>query len=72
MENLILSFKVVAPLIILMLLGAFMLRVHIFDDATVKKMNTAVFKVFLPALIFYTIYNSSIAAIKDIRVAAYA
>lgn len=72
MENLILSFKVVAPLIILMLLGAFMLRVHIFDDATVKKMNTAVFKVFLPALIFYNIYNSSIEDIKDIRAALYA
>ena len=72
MENLIISFKVVAPLIILMLLGAFMLRVHIFDDATVKKMNTAVFKVFLPALIFYNIYNSSIDDIKDIRAALYA
>ena len=72
MENLILSFKVVAPLIVLMLLGAFMLRVHIFDDATVKKMNTAVFKVFLPALIFYNIYNSSIDDIKDIRAALYA
>ena len=72
MENLILSFKVVAPLLILMLLGAFMLRVHIFDDATVKKMNTAVFKVFLPALIFYNIYNSSIDDIKDIRAALYA
>lgn len=72
MENLILSFKVVAPLIVLMLLGAFMLRVHIFDDATVKKMNTAVFKVFLPALIFYNIYNSSIDDIKDIKAALYA
>lgn len=72
MENLILSFKVVAPLIILMLLGAFMLRVHIFDGATVKKMNTAVFKVFLPVLIFYNIYNSSIEDIKDIRAALYA
>ncbi len=49
-----------------------LLRVHIFDDATVKKMNTAVFKVFLPALIFYNIYNSSIEDIKDIRAALYA
>ena len=72
MENLVISFKVVAPLIILMLLGGFMLRVHIFDDATVKKMNTAVFKVFLPSLIFYNIYNSSIDDIKDIRAAFYA
>ena len=48
-----------------------LLRVHIFDDTTVEKMNTAVFKVFLPALIFYNIYNSSIddmgVRIKAIR-----
>ena len=49
-----------------------MLRVHIFDDATVKKMNTAAFKVFIPALIFYNIYSSSIDDIKDIRAALYA
>lgn len=60
MENLIISFRVVAPLIILMLLGFGMLRLHIFDSDTVKKMNGVVFKVFLPALIFNNIYNSSI------------
>ena len=71
MENLIVSFKVVAPLLILMLLGAVLLRVHIFDTATVKKMNAAIFKVFLPALIFNNIYNSSIDDIKDIKTALY-
>ena len=71
MENLIVSFKVVAPLLILMLLGAFLLRVHIFDTATVKKMNAAIFKVFLPAMIFNNIYNSSIEDIKDIKTALY-
>ena len=71
MENLMVSFKVVAPLLILMLLGAILLRVHIFDSATVKKMNAAIFKVFLPALIFNNIYNSSIDDIKDIKTALY-
>ena len=71
MENLIVSFKVVAPLLILMLLGAVLLRVHIFDNATVKKMNAAIFKVFLPAMIFNNIYNSSIEDIKDIKTALY-
>lgn len=72
MTNLLVSFRVVAPLLILMLLGAFMLRVHIFDDATVKKMNTVVFKVFLPALIFNNIYNSSVDDIKNVNTALYA
>ncbi|MBQ3022083.1 MAG: AEC family transporter [Clostridia bacterium] len=71
MENLIISFKVVAPLLILMLLGAFLLRIHIFDTATVKKMNGAVFRVFLPVLIFNNIYNSSIDDVKNITTALY-
>lgn len=72
MGNLILSFKVVFPLLLLMSLGYFMLRVHILDDATVKKMNSAVFKVFLPVLIFNNIYNSSIEDVKDIKAAVFA
>ncbi len=71
MENLIISFNVVAPLLILMLLGAFLLRVHIFDTELVKKMNAAVFKVFLPALIFNNIYNSSIDDVRNIKTALY-
>ena len=67
MKNLILSFEIVAPLLILMLLGAFLRKVKVFDDATVKKMNGAVFRVFLPALIFNNIYNSSIEDIKNIK-----
>ena len=71
MKNLILSFEIVAPLLILMLLGAFLRKVKVFDDTTVKKMNGAVFRVFLPALIFNNIYNSSIDDIKNIDTALY-
>ena len=71
MANLIVSFEVVAPLLILMLLGAVLLRVHIFDEITVKKMNAAVFRVFLPALIFNNVYNSSVDDVKNIGTALY-
>lgn len=71
MANLIVSFEVVAPLLILMLLGAMLLRIHIFDESTVKKMNAAVFKIFLPALIFNNVYNSSIDDVKNIGTALY-
>lgn len=71
MQNLIISFNVVAPLLILMLLGGFLLRVHILDTATVKKMNSVIFRVFLPALIFNNIYNSSIDDVKNINTALY-
>ena len=72
MSNLIVSFNVVAPLLMLMLLGAFLLRIHIFDSEIVKKMNAAIFKVFLPALIFNNLYTSSINDVKDIRTGIYA
>lgn len=71
MTNLIVSFEVVAPLLILMLLGAMLLRIHILDEPTVKKMNAAVFKVFLPALIFNNVYNSSVNDVKNIGTALY-
>lgn len=72
MENLKLSFEIIAPLLILMLLGGFLRKIQVFDDNTVKKMNAAIFKVFLPTLIFYNLYNSSVADIKDIGTALYA
>jgi len=72
MDNLMVSFRVVAPLLLLMLLGALMLRLHIFDEATVKKMNSAVFKIFLPVLIFNNLYNSSIDDIRNISTGLYA
>jgi len=71
MENLRVSFEVVAPLLILMLLGGFLRRIQIFDENTVKKMNASIFKVFLPTLIFYNLYKSSVDDIKDIDTALY-
>lgn len=72
MENLKLSFEIIAPLLILMLLGGFLRKIQVFDDSTVKKMNASIFKVLLPTLIFYNLYNSSVADIKDIGTALYA
>lgn len=71
MSNLILSFEVVAPLLILMLLGAFMLKIKLFDADMVTKLNKVSFKVFIPVLIFYNVYNSSIEEIKNIRPAIF-
>lgn len=72
MENLKLSFEIIAPLLILMLLGGFLRKIQVFDDNTVKKMNASIFKVFLPTLIFYNLYNSSVDDVKDIGTALYA
>lgn len=71
-ENLLVSLRVVAPLLLLMLLGGFLLKVHVLDSSTVKKMNGAIFKVFLPALIFNNLYNSNLSDVKDIKAGAFA
>ena len=71
-ENLLVSLGVVAPLLLLMLLGGFLLKGNVFDSVTVKKMNGAVFKVFLPALIFNNLYNSNLSDVKDIKSGAFA
>ena len=54
MENLILSFNVVAPLFLMMVLGYFLKYIKIFDQHTLDVMNKVVFKVFLPVLLFIT------------------
>lgn len=72
MKNLVISFEVVAPLLILMLVGAFIRRINVVDEPTVKKMNGAVFKAFLPALIFNNLYNSDLSDITDVKAGLFA
>jgi len=72
MKNLVISFEVVAPLLLLMLVGAFIRRINVMDESTVKKMNGAVFKAFLPALIFNNLYKSDLSDITDVKAGLFA
>jgi len=60
-DNLIFSFNVVLPLVLLMFLGAFLRKIKIFDKDFLKKTNNFAFKVLLPVLLFNNIYNSEIS-----------
>ncbi len=60
MNNLILSFNVVLPLVIMMCLGYLLKRLVFFDNLTSKKMNSVIFKVLLPMSIFYNVYTSDL------------
>lgn len=71
MDNLILSFKVVMPLFTMMVLGYFLKIVHIFDEHTLKKLNKAVFNLFLPLLIIYNLYTSEIAEVFNPKLILY-
>lgn len=52
MESLALAFAVVFPLFINMTLGYGLRRIGVFDEPTVAVMNRAIFKVFLPLLMY--------------------
>ena len=72
MENLILSFNVVAPLFLTMVLGYLLKYLKILDQHTVDVMNKATFKVFLAVLLFYNVYTSDLEAVFDIKLILYA
>ncbi|MEW9078519.1 AEC family transporter [Terrisporobacter glycolicus] len=63
MENLILSFNVVAPLCLVMALGYFLKYIKILNKNSVKIMNNSTFKVFLPTLLFYNIYTTDLGSV---------
>lgn len=52
MENLIFSLNSTMPVFIMMLLGAFLKRIGLFDDGFASKMNKFVFLIPLPCLLF--------------------
>lgn len=72
MENLILSFNVVAPLCIVMALGYFLKYINILDNSSVKVMNNATFKVFLPTLLFYNIYTTDLGSVFNPKLMIFA
>ncbi|MGL4910823.1 MAG: AEC family transporter [Romboutsia sp.] len=60
MENLILSINVVLPLFLTMSIGYLIKKINMFDETTLKTMNGITFKIFLPTLLFYNIYNTDL------------
>lgn len=61
MENLILSFNVIAPLFFLMVIGYILVHgTKLADKDLCSKANALVFKVFLPCMLFKNIYQSDI------------
>ena len=72
MENLILSFNVVAPLFFMMVLGYFLKYIKMYDQHTLDVMNKVVFKVFLPVLLVYNVYTTDLGTAFDIKLILYA
>lgn len=72
MQNFLISFNIVFPIFLMMVLGMFLKRIKIFNSTTVKQMNAVIFKAFLPVMIFKNVYESEIADIFNPRLIAFA
>ena len=71
MDNLILSFNVVLPLLISIILGYFLRQIKMLDDPVVNSLNKLCFKVFLPVYLFHSIYTTNISASFNGRLALF-
>ncbi len=72
MEHFLISFEVIFPIFLLMVLGFAIRKVGILSEGTVKQLNTSVFRVFLPVMIFKNVYESEIEEVFDPRMIAFA
>ena len=72
MENIILAFKVVFPILVYIYLGYFFKSIKLYDTKGIKVVNDLVFKLFLPCLLFYNIYTTKVDEILNIPFIIYA
>ena len=61
MENLALSFSVVFPLFLYLALGYGAKSIRMLSSETIRQMNNAVFRIFLPVLLFSNVYSTEIS-----------
>ncbi len=68
----IFAFNSVAPIILLIILGYFLKIINFYQDSFLKIANKLVFKVLLPVLLFFNIYNIESLASIDLHAIGYA
>ena len=67
MESIKLSFEAVMSIFILMMVGYFIKKIKLADKKSFNVINKLIFKVFLPVLLFYNIYNTNLAGLFDVK-----
>ncbi|MCR5095080.1 MAG: AEC family transporter [Lachnospiraceae bacterium] len=70
-ENLLLSFNVVAPLFLCILLGVFLRRIGLLKKDTLGAVNSLCFRVFLPIYLFNNIYGTTLAEAFDAKLVVF-
>ncbi len=66
LENFIFSCNAIVPIFAMIVVGYFLKQKNYIDDATVKKLNTIVFKFTLPAMLFVDVATSDIRSNFDL------
>ena len=75
MENFLLAFNVVFPIFLIMMLGVILKRKNMVDDKSLNVMNSLLFRLFMPTLLFFNIYNTgdlSTLSFNNLKLLAYA
>lgn len=71
MDNFLMSFNLVFPMLLLLLIGMTARKTGILDEKTAAKVNAFIFKVLLPTGIFKNVYNSSFDEVFDKKLIAF-
>ncbi|MBQ4527954.1 MAG: AEC family transporter [Clostridia bacterium] len=71
MQNFLVSFNVVFPIFVMMALGYFIKTIKLISSDTIRQMNSVIFKVFLPLMIFKNVYESSISDVFSVKLALF-
>ena len=57
MNDLIFVINAILPIILMIAVGYFLKRINLLSDDTAKKLNTLVFRIFLPIMLFLNVYK---------------
>ena len=71
-ENFVACLDTVLPIFILILIGYVSKRLGLLDRNDVGKMNKVFFRVFMPVMLFYSVYQSDLSAAFQPKLVAYA
>lgn len=72
MDDLLFAINAVLPIIIMIAIGYVIKRIGLLSDDTAKKLNTLVFRIFLPAMLFLNVYKIEDLGAIDLSFVMYA
>jgi len=72
MQNFLISLEVVLPLFIMLAIGYVVKMFHLVSDKTLRQLNNVCFRIFLPMLLFVSLYNAEFDAVFNPKLMRFA